>query len=150
MWRYRCARSLRSTSVPGGEIPRHGVEQCEDEGRADEQTHQHDEGPLANVTQRSPREEIDGEDEGGPEGNRPRRRSGDERSDGPARCGRHTGWRATGLSDGGEFGALLFPTMAGMFTNPSYGGNANKVGWALMGFTDQFSWKPPFGYYDRA
>jgi len=51
---------------------------------------------------------------------------------------------------GGEFGALLFPTMAGMFTNPSYGGNANKVGWALMGFTDQFSWKPPFGYYDRA
>jgi gluconate 2-dehydrogenase gamma chain len=51
---------------------------------------------------------------------------------------------------GAEFGALFMPTVAGMFTNPSYGGNANKVGWALMGFTDQFSWKPPFGYYDRA
>lgn len=51
---------------------------------------------------------------------------------------------------GGEFnGAFLFPTMAGMFANPSYGGNANKVGWSLMGFKDQFSWAPPFGYYDR-
>jgi len=50
----------------------------------------------------------------------------------------------------GEFnGAFWFPTMAGMFTNPSYGGNANKVGWKLEGFTDQFSWAPPFGYYDR-
>jgi gluconate 2-dehydrogenase gamma chain len=46
-------------------------------------------------------------------------------------------------------GAFWFPTMAGMFTNPSYGGNANKVGWQLMGFKDQFSWAPPFGYYDR-
>jgi gluconate 2-dehydrogenase gamma chain len=46
-------------------------------------------------------------------------------------------------------GAFWFPTMAGMFANPSYGGNANKAGWKLMGFTDQFSWAPPFGYYDR-
>lgn len=46
-------------------------------------------------------------------------------------------------------GAFWFPTMAGMFANPSYGGNANKVGWTLMGFKDQFSWAPPFGYYDR-
>ncbi|MEA3247046.1 MAG: gluconate 2-dehydrogenase subunit 3 family protein [Gemmatimonadota bacterium] len=46
-------------------------------------------------------------------------------------------------------GAFWFPTMAGMFANPSYGGNANKVGWKLVGFTDQFSWSPPFGYYDR-
>ncbi len=46
-------------------------------------------------------------------------------------------------------GAFWFPTMAGMFANPSYGGNANKAGWRLMGFTDQFSWAPPFGYYDH-
>lgn len=46
-------------------------------------------------------------------------------------------------------GAFHFPTMVGMFANPSYGGNANKVGWSLMGFRDQFSWAPPFGYYDR-
>lgn len=41
------------------------------------------------------------------------------------------------------------PTMAGMFSNPSYGGNTNKVGWKLEGYVDQFSWAPPFGYYDR-
>lgn len=46
-------------------------------------------------------------------------------------------------------GAFFFPTMAGMFSNPSYGGNTNKTGWKLMGFTDQFSWAPPFGFYDR-
>lgn len=45
--------------------------------------------------------------------------------------------------------AFWFPTMAGMFTNPSYGGNNNKTGWSLMGFKDQFSWAAPFGYYDR-
>lgn len=49
-----------------------------------------------------------------------------------------------------EFGGgFFFPTMAGMFTNPSYGGNTNRVGWSLMGFKDQFSWAAPFGYYDR-
>jgi len=51
---------------------------------------------------------------------------------------------------GAEFsGAFWFPTMSGMFSNPSYGGNFNKVGWSLMGFRDQFSWAAPFGYYDR-
>ena len=50
---------------------------------------------------------------------------------------------------GDDFGGLFFPTMMGMFANPSYGGNANKVGWQLMGFKDQFSWSTPFGYYDR-
>ena len=53
-------------------------------------------------------------------------------------------------AQGAEFnGGFFFPTMAGMFTNPSYGGNTNKVGWSLMGFKDQFSWQAPFGYYDR-
>jgi gluconate 2-dehydrogenase gamma chain len=51
---------------------------------------------------------------------------------------------------GREFnGGFWFPTMSGMFSNPSYGGNFNKVGWSLMGFRDQFSWATPFGYYDR-
>ena len=40
-------------------------------------------------------------------------------------------------------------TMAGMFANPEYGGNTNKIGWKLIGFVDQYSWAPPFGYYDR-
>ena len=50
---------------------------------------------------------------------------------------------------GGEFNGIWFPTMAGMFANPSYGGNENKVGWKLVGFDDRFSWQAPFGYYDR-
>jgi gluconate 2-dehydrogenase gamma chain len=51
---------------------------------------------------------------------------------------------------GGEFnGGFWFPTMCGMFANPSYGGNENKIGWKLVGFDDRFSWSPPFGFYDR-
>jgi gluconate 2-dehydrogenase gamma chain len=72
--------------------------------------------------------------------------------------------------DGGRFGALgagrqeaLMPAVAalpaftsvrylvvaGMFANPSYGGNRGLVGWKLLGFDDRFAWQPPFGYYDR-
>ena len=29
------------------------------------------------------------------------------------------------------------------------GGNYDKVGWKLIGFKDDFYFKPPFGYYDR-
>ena len=36
----------------------------------------------------------------------------------------------------------------GMFANPSYGGNRDKVGWALLGFEDKAAFQPPFGYYD--
>jgi hypothetical protein len=36
-----------------------------------------------------------------------------------------------------------------MFANPEYGGNFQKTGWKLIGFTDQFSWAAPFGWYDR-
>ncbi len=47
------------------------------------------------------------------------------------------------------FEAVLAATMAGMFANPEYGGNQDKVGWKLIGFEDRFAWQPPFGYYDR-
>jgi gluconate 2-dehydrogenase gamma chain len=40
-------------------------------------------------------------------------------------------------------------TMLGMFTHPEHGGNFGKIGWRLIGYTDQYSWAPPFGYYDR-
>lgn len=40
-------------------------------------------------------------------------------------------------------------TITGFLANPSYGGNAGKVGWKLIGFEDRFSWAPPYGYYDR-
>ena len=40
-------------------------------------------------------------------------------------------------------------TILGMFSNPEYGGNHDKIGWKLIGFEDQFFFKPPFGFYDR-
>ena len=39
-------------------------------------------------------------------------------------------------------------TVTGMFANPEYGGNQGKAGWKMLGFSDQFSWAPPFGWYD--
>jgi gluconate 2-dehydrogenase gamma chain len=47
------------------------------------------------------------------------------------------------------FGLLRVLVLAGMFGDPSYGGNRNQVGWRLLGFDDRFAWQPPFGYYDR-
>jgi gluconate 2-dehydrogenase gamma chain len=46
------------------------------------------------------------------------------------------------------FFVLRGATIAGMFSNPEYGGNFNKQGWKLLGFDDRFSWAPPFGWYD--
>jgi len=40
-------------------------------------------------------------------------------------------------------------TVMGFLIDPSYGGNFNQIGWKLIGFEDQFNFKPPFGYYDR-
>jgi gluconate 2-dehydrogenase gamma chain len=47
------------------------------------------------------------------------------------------------------FGAVRQATIAGMFSNPEYGGNHQKSGWKLIGFEDRFSWQAPFGWYDR-
>lgn len=46
------------------------------------------------------------------------------------------------------FGAVRFLTVAGMFANPSYGGNKGEVGWRLIGFNGAHANRPPFGYYD--
>jgi len=46
------------------------------------------------------------------------------------------------------FAMLHFLTIAGMFSLPSYGGNQDKIGWALLNFEDRHAWQPPFGYYD--
>lgn len=52
-------------------------------------------------------------------------------------------------TDKNEFFFLLkAATVTGMFCNPSYGGNFDKTGWKMIGFIDQFSWAPPFGWYD--
>lgn len=46
------------------------------------------------------------------------------------------------------FEAARTATVSGFLSNPEYGGNANKVGWKLIGFEDRYAWQPPFGYYD--
>ncbi|MBI2615216.1 MAG: gluconate 2-dehydrogenase subunit 3 family protein [Gemmatimonadetes bacterium] len=46
------------------------------------------------------------------------------------------------------FGAVRFLTVAGMFGDPSYGGNQDRIGWQLIGFDGGHAHQPPFGYYD--
>ena len=46
------------------------------------------------------------------------------------------------------FGGMKFLTVVGLLALPSYGGNAGKLGWKLVGFVDQHAWQPPFGHYD--
>jgi gluconate 2-dehydrogenase gamma chain len=55
-----------------------------------------------------------------------------------------------GIEDTPFFGAVRFLTVAGMFADPSYGGNRDRVGWTLLGFDGHFVHQPPFGYYDAA
>ncbi|MEJ2384251.1 MAG: gluconate 2-dehydrogenase subunit 3 family protein [Xanthomonadales bacterium] len=46
------------------------------------------------------------------------------------------------------FQLMIFLTHCGMFAMPSWGGNRDKAGWALLGFENLHAWQPPFGYYD--
>ena len=48
-----------------------------------------------------------------------------------------------------SFDAIREATIAGMLSNPEYGGNVGKSGWHWIGFDDKFSWSTPFGWYDR-
>jgi gluconate 2-dehydrogenase gamma chain len=47
------------------------------------------------------------------------------------------------------FGAVRFLTVAGMFSDPSYGGNQDYAGWRVLGFEHRAGYQPPFGHYDR-
>jgi gluconate 2-dehydrogenase gamma chain len=47
------------------------------------------------------------------------------------------------------FARMRFLTVLGLLALPSYGGNAGKAGWKLVGFDDRHVWEPPFGHYDR-
>jgi gluconate 2-dehydrogenase gamma chain len=46
------------------------------------------------------------------------------------------------------FEAARTATITGMFSLPEYGGNADRIGWQLLGFEDRYVWQPPFGSYD--
>jgi gluconate 2-dehydrogenase gamma chain len=47
------------------------------------------------------------------------------------------------------FETIRIATIQGLFANPEYGGNRDKIGWKLIGFEDRFAWQAPFGDYDR-
>jgi gluconate 2-dehydrogenase gamma chain len=47
------------------------------------------------------------------------------------------------------FGRMKLLTLLGLLALPTYGGNADKLGWKLVGFVDEHAWTPPFGHYDR-
>jgi gluconate 2-dehydrogenase gamma chain len=46
------------------------------------------------------------------------------------------------------FENMRFLTLAGMFSDPSYGGNRDELGWKLIGMERPSAAQPPFGYYD--
>jgi gluconate 2-dehydrogenase gamma chain len=46
------------------------------------------------------------------------------------------------------FETMIFLTHCGMFAMPSWGGNRDRIGWALLDFDNRHAWQPPFGYYD--
>lgn len=52
------------------------------------------------------------------------------------------------IEKGAFFQAMRLATMVGMFGDPAHGGNRDHVGWKLIGFEHQPSYKAPFGYYD--
>lgn len=39
-------------------------------------------------------------------------------------------------------------TIMGYLSSPDYGGNHDQAGWKLIGFQDEMTFDPPFGYYD--
>jgi gluconate 2-dehydrogenase gamma chain len=46
------------------------------------------------------------------------------------------------------FNLVRTHTITGFFASPVHGGNAGKVGWALVHYDDSLHHTPPFGYYD--
>jgi gluconate 2-dehydrogenase gamma chain len=46
------------------------------------------------------------------------------------------------------FDLLRTHVVLGFLANPEYGGNREQAGWTYIGFDDQMSFEPPFGYYD--
>lgn len=55
----------------------------------------------------------------------------------------------TAMQDTPFFGAVHFATIAGMFALPKYGGNADYLGWQLIGQENVHEFTPPFGWYDH-
>jgi len=46
------------------------------------------------------------------------------------------------------FELVRLHTIMGYLSRPEYGGNHDQAGWKLIGFEDEMTFEPPFGYYD--
>ncbi len=46
------------------------------------------------------------------------------------------------------FEAVRTHTIMGFLADPKYGGNRNRAGWELIGFSAAHVYRPPFGAYD--
>lgn len=46
------------------------------------------------------------------------------------------------------FDLVRLHTIMGYLSRPDYGGNQDQIGWKLIGFEEQMTFEPPFGYYD--
>ena len=53
-----------------------------------------------------------------------------------------------GIESAPFFNRMIFLTHCGMFAMPSWGGNRDLGGWALLGFDSRHAWQPPYGFYD--
>lgn len=54
----------------------------------------------------------------------------------------------TGLEGTPFFERARTLVLAGVFADPLWGGNQDRVGWELLGFQHQPTYQPPFGHYD--
>jgi gluconate 2-dehydrogenase gamma chain len=54
----------------------------------------------------------------------------------------------TSIEETHFFFYLRLHTVMGFLANPEYGGNHDRIGWKTIGFTGEFAYQPPFGYYD--
>jgi gluconate 2-dehydrogenase gamma chain len=54
------------------------------------------------------------------------------------------------IADGPFFGMARLLTVAGVFSDPGYGGNRNDAGATILGVRHSPSYQPPFGWYDAA
>lgn len=54
----------------------------------------------------------------------------------------------TGIERTPFFNLVRTHTITGFLASPIHGGNADKIGWKLVGYDDSLRHSPPFGYYD--
>ena len=60
------------------------------------------------------------------------------------------GYRWLGSGDAGDFfETIRVHTIWGFLADPSAGGNRDYAGWKAIGRDPEFTFSPPFGYYDK-